>query len=160
MEIEKTLYLMKSGSIGINKEIKEFLKLNENEYTAYSLWGKMKGAIRGKYTALSASSVFLRSGNKILIGGNTETKCGAETEGKAIQKLPHMGINPIYSHQTQTLLRMPGSTCWQEPDIAVTWESARTWQRGMLTVNHWTENGIPNGGVRGRTEGAEGVCNS
>jgi hypothetical protein len=24
---------------------------------------------------------------------------GAETEGKVMQRLPHMGINPIYSHQ-------------------------------------------------------------
>jgi hypothetical protein len=30
-------------------------------------------------------SVLLRRGNKILIGGNTETKCGAKTEGKAFQ---------------------------------------------------------------------------
>jgi hypothetical protein len=29
-----------------------------------------------------------------------ETKCGAETEGKAIQRLPHLGIHPIYRHQT------------------------------------------------------------
>jgi hypothetical protein len=33
----------------------------------------------------------------------------------------------------------------------------------MLTVNHWTQyrihNGILNGRVRERTEGAEGVCN-
>jgi len=35
--------------------------------------------------------------------GLTETKCRAETDGKAIQKLPHMGIHPIYSHQIQTL---------------------------------------------------------
>ena len=28
--------------------------------------------------------VLLRRGNKILTGGNMETKCGAETEGKAI----------------------------------------------------------------------------
>jgi hypothetical protein len=46
---------------------------------------------------------FLKGGDKILIGGNMETKCGAETEGKAIQRLPHLGIYPIYSHQTQTL---------------------------------------------------------
>ena len=56
-------------------------------------------------------SVFLRRGNKILTGGNMETKCGAETEGKAIQKLPHLGIHPIYSHQTQTLLWMSTSAC-------------------------------------------------
>jgi hypothetical protein len=48
-----------------------------------------------------------------------DTKCGAETEGKAIQRLPHLGIYPIYSHQTQTLLWIPTSVCWQEPDIAV-----------------------------------------
>jgi hypothetical protein len=30
----------------------------------------------------------------------------------------------------------------------------------MLAANHWTEHGIPNGGFRERTEGAEGVCNS
>jgi hypothetical protein len=28
------------------------------------------------------ASVILRKGNKILTGGNTQTKCGAETEGK------------------------------------------------------------------------------
>ena len=30
------------------------------------------------------ASVLLRRGDKILNGGNMETKCGAETEGKAI----------------------------------------------------------------------------
>ena len=47
------------------------------------------------------TSVFLRRGNKILKGGNTEIKCGAETEGKAIQRLSHLEIHPIYSYQTQ-----------------------------------------------------------
>jgi hypothetical protein len=42
--------------------------------------------------------MLLRRGNKILTGGNMETKCGAEIEGKAIQSLPHLGIYPIYSH--------------------------------------------------------------
>jgi hypothetical protein len=50
------------------------------------------------------ASVLLRRGNKIPTGGDIETKCGAETEGKAIQRLPHLRIHPIYSHQTQTLL--------------------------------------------------------
>jgi hypothetical protein len=63
--------------------------------------------------------VLLRRGNKIPMGGVSETKCGAETEGKAIQRLPHLGIHPIYRHQTQTLLWMPRSGCLQEPDIAV-----------------------------------------
>jgi hypothetical protein len=53
------------------------------------------------------ASFLLRRGNKILKGGNTEINCGAETEGKTIQGLPHLGIHPIYDHQTQTLLWMP-----------------------------------------------------
>ena len=32
-------------------------------------------------------------------------------------------------------------------------------QRQMFTTNHWTEHGIPNSGVRERTEGVEWVCN-
>jgi hypothetical protein len=37
-----------------------------------------------------------RWGNRILTERNTETKCGAETEKKAIQRLPHLGIHCIY----------------------------------------------------------------
>jgi hypothetical protein len=55
------------------------------------------------------TSVLLRRGNKIPMGGVTETKCGAETEGKDIQRLPHLRIHPIYSYQTQTLLWIPKS---------------------------------------------------
>jgi hypothetical protein len=55
--------------------------------------------------------LLLRRGNKISMGGDRETKFGAETEGKAIQRLPHLGIQPIYSHQTQTLLWMPTIDC-------------------------------------------------
>jgi hypothetical protein len=35
------------------------------------------------------------------MGRVTEKKCGSETEGKAIQRLPHMGIHPMYNHQTR-----------------------------------------------------------
>ena len=52
-----------------------------------------------------------------------QTKFGAETEGKVIQWLSHLGIHPVYSYQTQTLLWMPTSACWQKPDIAVSWEA-------------------------------------
>jgi hypothetical protein len=55
--------------------------------------------------------VLLRRGKKMPMGGDTETKCGAETEGKAIQRLPHLGIHPIYSQQIQTLLWMLTSAC-------------------------------------------------
>jgi hypothetical protein len=38
--------------------------------------------------------VLLRRGNKIPMEGVTETKCGAETEGMTIQRLPHLGTIP------------------------------------------------------------------
>jgi hypothetical protein len=57
------------------------------------------------------TSILLRRGNKISMEGVTETKCEAESEGKTIQRLPHLGIHPIYSYQTQTLLWMPRSAC-------------------------------------------------
>ena len=57
------------------------------------------------------ASVLLRRVNKILTEENIETKCGAEIEGKAIQRLSHLRIHPIYSHQTLIILWMPGSAC-------------------------------------------------
>jgi hypothetical protein len=42
------------------------------------------------------TSVLLRRGIKISIGGNMETKFGPETEGKVIQRLPHLEIYPIH----------------------------------------------------------------
>jgi hypothetical protein len=45
------------------------------------------------------TSLLLRSGNKIPMEGGTETKFGAETEGKTIQRLPHPGIHPIFNHK-------------------------------------------------------------
>ena len=41
--------------------------------------------------------VLLRKGNKMPMERVTETKCEKETEGKAIQRLPHLGSHPIYS---------------------------------------------------------------
>jgi hypothetical protein len=38
--------------------------------------------------------VLFRRGNKILTGGNMGIKCGAETKGKTIQRLPHLWIHP------------------------------------------------------------------
>jgi hypothetical protein len=36
----------------------------------------------------------------LLSKGNTGTKSGINTEGKAIQRLPHLRIHPICSHTT------------------------------------------------------------
>jgi hypothetical protein len=53
----------------------------------------------------------LRMGNKIPMEGVTEAKFGAEMKGWTIQRLPHPGIHPLISHQTQTLLHMPARFC-------------------------------------------------
>jgi hypothetical protein len=57
------------------------------------------------------TSFFLRMWNKIPMEGVTETKFGAEMEGRTIQRLPNPGIHPINNHQTQTLLNMPARFC-------------------------------------------------
>ena len=67
--------------------------------------------------------LLLRMGNKIPIEGVTETKFGHEMKEWTIQRLFHLGIHPIYNHQTQSLLWTSTSACWQETDIAVFWES-------------------------------------
>jgi hypothetical protein len=69
------------------------------------------------------TSVLLKKGNKITLRRVIETNCQAEAEWMTIQRLPHLGIHPIYNHQIQTLLWMPIRACWQEPDIAVSWEA-------------------------------------
>ena len=53
------------------------------------------------------TSFLLRIGNKMPMKGVAETKFGAKIKGWTIQTLPHPGIHPIISHQTQTLLHMP-----------------------------------------------------
>jgi hypothetical protein len=55
------------------------------------------------------TSFLLRMGIKMLTERVTETKCGAEPEGKTIPRLPYLGIHPIKNHQTQSLAR-----CQQE----------------------------------------------
>jgi hypothetical protein len=68
----------------------------------------------------------LRMGNKIPMEGVTETKFRAETKGRTIQRLPHLGIHHINHHQTQKLLHVPASVgaglhshVW-----ALTWEAS------------------------------------
>jgi hypothetical protein len=69
------------------------------------------------------TSFLLRVESKIPMERVTETKFRAETEGRTIQRLPHLGIHSIYKHQTQTLLHMPERFYWQDPDIAISCEA-------------------------------------
>ena len=50
------------------------------------------------------TSILLRRENKIPMERVTETKCGAETEGMTLQRLPHLGSHAIYNHQTHTFV--------------------------------------------------------
>jgi hypothetical protein len=50
------------------------------------------------------SSLLLRMGNKIPMEGVTETKFGAETEGKTIQRLPHLGGPSHNQHYSLSIL--------------------------------------------------------
>jgi hypothetical protein len=68
-------------------------------------------------------SFLLRVGDKIPMEGVTETKFGAEMEGRPIQRLPQPGIHPINNHQTQILLHIPTRFCWQDSDIAISCEA-------------------------------------
>jgi hypothetical protein len=46
-------------------------------------------------------------GNKLSMEGVAETKFGAKIKGCTIQRLPHLGVHPIISHQKQTLVHTP-----------------------------------------------------
>jgi hypothetical protein len=54
--------------------------------------------------------------------GITETKLGAKMKGWTIQRIPHLGIHPIISHQTQTLLHNARKILLRDPVIAISYE--------------------------------------
>jgi hypothetical protein len=64
-----------------------------------------------KEDQLVDTSFLPRIRNKISMEEVAETKFGAKMKGWTIQRLPHPGIHPIISHQTQTLLHMPEGFC-------------------------------------------------
>jgi hypothetical protein len=106
--------------------------------------------------------LILRMGSKIPMEGVTETKLGAEMEGRTIHRLPQLGIHLIYNHQTQTLFHMPERFLLTGPRYSYLLSgSASAWQiqKWMLTVIYWMEHSAPNEGARESTQRAKGVCN-
>ena len=109
-------------------------------------------------------SVLLRSGNKIPMGRNTATKCGIKTEGKAIQRLPHWGSIPYTVTKTRHYCGCQAvfvfrNLIWLSPERhcqSMTNTDVDVW---VLTTNSWSEHRDPNGRVRKKNEGSEGVCN-
>jgi hypothetical protein len=59
-----------------------------------------------------------RMGNKISMEGVAETKFWGKVKGCTNQRLPHPGVHPIISHQSQTLLHIPARFSWKDPGIA------------------------------------------
>jgi hypothetical protein len=57
-------------------------------------------------------SVSMRKGNKIITGTIMEIKCGAKTEGKAIQRLAHLG-SISYRVATPGLCLPRSACCWK-----------------------------------------------
>jgi hypothetical protein len=57
------------------------------------------------------ASVLFRRGNKILTGANIETKCGAETEEKAIRDCSTWGFIPY-------TVTKPGHYCGCQQELA------------------------------------------
>ena len=65
--------------------------------------------IKKKEEKCVGTSLLPKIGNKILTEGLT--KFEAKMKGWTTQRLTHLGIHPIISHQTQTLLHMPARFC-------------------------------------------------
>jgi hypothetical protein len=84
------------------------------------------------------------------MGGVTETKCGAETEGTVIQRLHHLGIHTINNQQTQAYLWMPTSAYGQKPVIAVSGEAPQVPEKYRCVFSQPTR-------ARKRTQRGEGV---
>ena len=104
----------------------------------------------------------LRIGNKTPMEGVTETKFGAKTEGKTIQRLSHPGSIPY------TTTKPPDTIAYASKILltwfwyrCLLWGYASAWQiqKWMLTTIYWMEHKAPNRGARESTQGAKGICN-
>jgi len=103
--------------------------------------------------------VLLRRGNKNIHRRKYRDKVWSRDWRKGHPETAPPG-NPVHIHT----VTKPRQYCWCQEVHAdrscLLRGSARAWQiqRRMLAANHWTEKGIPTGRVRGRIEGAEGIC--
>jgi hypothetical protein len=94
------------------------------------------------------------------MGRDTEIKCKAETEGKAIRDCPTWESIPY-------TLTKPRHYCGCQQVLAdrnlIQLSPERLCQCLTNTevdacTKPWTEHRVPNGGARERTQGTEGVC--
>jgi hypothetical protein len=67
--------------------------------------------------------ILLRRGKQNTHGRSYRDKVWSRDWRNDYPEIIHLGIHPIYSNQTQILLWMPRCACWQETDIAVSWDA-------------------------------------
>ena len=85
-----------------------------------NLWRSYPEVRLNPWLRNGATHPFQNFNPKFLLSKRTiGTKSRVETKGKSIQRLLHLGIHPICSHQTQSLSLMRRSACWQEPDVDI-----------------------------------------
>jgi hypothetical protein len=102
------------------------------------------------------SSFLPRIQNKISMDVVPETKFGPKTKGWTIQRLSHLGVHPIISHQTQTLLHMYASKILMKKPwySCLLWGFDSVWQmkKWMITVISRMEHKAPNIGAKESTQ--------
>jgi hypothetical protein len=83
-------------------------------------------------------------------------------EGMTIQRLPHLGNPPHKQPPNPDTRQMPTRTCWQEPDIAVSFEALPVpdkYRSHPLDSHPLDRAHIPQWRSQRNTQGAEGVWN-
>ena len=103
---KKSAYFLKEENFSTRK----CFILSKESLGTQKVLGRKGMKLKKKEDKSVDASVLLRRGNKILTGADIVTECGAVTEGMAIQRLPHLGIHPIYCHQTVTIV--VAKNCW------------------------------------------------
>ena len=115
-------------------------------------------AFTDKWILAQKLRILHRRGNKIPMGGVTETKFGTETEGRSIERLPHLGIHPINNHQTQTMADANKSLLTGAWYSCLPRGSASAWQIQVDAHIHLLGRAqVHNEGARKSTQGAEWV---
>jgi len=105
------------------------------------------------------ASFLLRKENKIRTGGKEWSRDWGKGHPQNVPPGDPTHIQPPNPVTIANAKKFVLTGAWYECFLR---DSARAWliQSKMLAANHWTEKGDADGGVRERTEGAEGVCHT
>ena len=95
-------------------------------------------------------SVLLRRYIKILMGANTETKCGTDWRKGHLKTAPPGDPSRIQSPNTDTTVGANKCMLTGGWYSSLLWDSTRAWhiQSQMFAASHWTEHRVPNGELK------------